>query len=96
MLGEVICQVVGAAAPMDEELSLVDAVSDPVKSHVNGLGAALLYGFVGNAGGTCIVCLDWGCLLRMTHAFESGTKHCAVFGIVKESTELGFSGRRQD
>ena len=35
MLREVVCQVVDPSLPVNDELALVDAVSDPVKPHVN-------------------------------------------------------------
>ena len=46
MLGEVVGQVVGSFAPEDEELALLDAVPDPIKTHVDGFGSALLDGVV--------------------------------------------------
>ena len=94
VLGKVVGQVVSSAAPVDEELALVDAVSDPVKAHVNGFGAALLHCVVGDPGGAGVICLDGSGLLRMAHAVESGSKHCAVLSIVKQSTQLGFHGGR--
>jgi len=42
MLGELAGEVVAAFAPMDDVLVLGDAVSDPIKMHVHGFGAALL------------------------------------------------------
>ena len=86
MLRKIICQVVGAAAPVDEKLALVDTVTDPVKTHVDSFGAALLDGVVGNPSGTGIVCLDRSGVLGVAHAFESVTKHGAILGIVKQGT----------
>ena len=83
MLRKIICQVVGSTAPVDEKLALVDTVADPIKAHVDGFRAALLDSVVGNPSGTGIVCLDGSGVLRVAHVFESGTKHGAIFGIVK-------------
>ena len=38
-LCEEVCKVVGAFAPGNHELLLLDAVSDPVKAHVDAFGA---------------------------------------------------------
>ena len=96
MLCKIVGQVVGSTAPVDEKLALVDTVSDPIKAHVDGFRAALLDGVVGNPSGTGIVCLDWSGVLWVAHAFESGTKHGAIFGIVKQGAQLSFGGGRQD
>ena len=40
----VVTKVNGARGPVDMELSLVDAVSEPVEAHVNGFGSVLFYG----------------------------------------------------
>ncbi len=47
----IIGSVVGAFAPVDDELSLFDAIFGPVESHVHGFGSFLLDGVVGVAGG---------------------------------------------
>ena len=41
MFGEVVSLVQYASAPIDMELSLLDAVANPVKAHVDGLGTFL-------------------------------------------------------
>ena len=73
MFGEVVGQIVGTAAPVDKELALVDAVSDPVEAHVNGFGATLFDSVVCNAGGAGIVGLDGSGRLGMAHLGESGS-----------------------
>jgi hypothetical protein len=50
VFGEVVSQNVSAAAPVNKELALTDAVPDPVE--------ALLDGATGNADGTFVVQLD--------------------------------------
>jgi hypothetical protein len=49
MFSEVVSQIGSAAAPVDKELALEDAVFDPVKAHVDGFGAALFDSVIGNA-----------------------------------------------
>ena len=47
------CKIVGfvetAFSPKDMKLTLADAVTDPIKSHVDGFRAFLLNGVVGNS-----------------------------------------------
>jgi len=43
VFAEVVSFVLFAEAPVDKEVSLLDSVSDPVKSHVNCLGWSLFY-----------------------------------------------------
>ncbi len=67
VLGEVIGIVVETTAPVDDELAVGDAVFNPVETHVDGFGAALFDGIVGNSGGASIIGLDGGGRLRVTH-----------------------------
>ena len=83
MFGEIIDEIVGAAAPVDQELALVYAVLDLVKAHVDSLGAALFDSVIGDAGGTGIVRLNGSCWLWMSHFCESSAEHGAIFGVVE-------------
>ncbi len=49
VLGEVIGIVFETTAPVDDELAVGDAVFNPVETHVDGFGAALFDGIVGNS-----------------------------------------------
>jgi hypothetical protein len=60
VLGEVIGQVVGPAAPMDNNLVLAYPVTDPVKAHVDGFGAALLDSAIGDAISAGVISLHGG------------------------------------
>ena len=60
MLSVVISPVVGAFTPVDEELTLIRAVSDPVEPHVHCLGSFLFNGIVDDAVGASVIGLDWG------------------------------------
>ena len=42
MFGEVFCSIVIFFTPVDAELALADAVTDPLEAHINGFGVALL------------------------------------------------------
>ena len=92
MLGEVVRKIVRAASPVYVELALLDSVLDPVESHVDGLGAALLDGVVGDTRGTRVVCLHRSCKLWVSHVLGHGSDGCCFFSVEKEGAELGFGG----
>ena len=48
MFGEAITAIGLARVPMDIELFLADAITDPAAAHVNGLGVCLLASLVDN------------------------------------------------
>ena len=96
VLGEVVGQIVGAAAPVDEELAFGDAVFDPVEAHVDGFGAALFDSVIGNAGGAGVIGLDGSGWLGMPHFVECGAEPDPIFCVVEEGTEFGFGGRGHD
>jgi len=83
----VLCVVVGevvvAFAPVDKEVALADAVSNPIEPHVHGFRAALFDGVVTDAGGTCVVGLDGSGWLRMTHVGQNGAEHGGLFAVVE-------------
>jgi hypothetical protein len=51
--------IVFATTPVDNELALLDAVLCQVETHLDGSGATLFYGFVGDTGCADVVGLDW-------------------------------------
>jgi hypothetical protein len=63
MFGEVVSFVVGTCSPFNFEQLLALTVLEPVLSRVNGFGAALLDGLVGNADNCGVVTGvgGWGC-----------------------------------
>ena len=93
---EVVCKVFGSFSPVDKELSLFDAISDPVKTHVHGLGATLFDRFVADAGGACIIGLDWCGWLGMAHVFQGGAQHGRFLAVVEQGGEFSFGGGRED
>lgn len=75
MFGEVVGEIVRAAAPVDLEFAIADAVAFPVETHVYCHGTILLDGTVGNTSGTCIVGLNGCRLLGMAEIGQSSSKH---------------------
>jgi hypothetical protein len=95
MFGEIVGEVVGAFAPVDEKLTLLYAVADPIKSHVDCFGAALFDCVVGNTSCADIVCLNGRGRLWVSHVDESSAKPGCIFGVVEESAEFSLGGGRQ-
>ena len=67
MLGEVVGMVVGTSFPVYKKLPLTHTVADPIKSHVDGFGAALLDGAVDDACGSHVVRLERSGWLWVAH-----------------------------
>jgi hypothetical protein len=93
MLGEIVGQIREAGLPVNDKLFLLDAVFNPVETHVNGFRTALLDGFVGNTRGTGVIGLDGCRWLSVAKFVESDPESGSVLGIVKEGTEFCFGGR---
>jgi hypothetical protein len=91
LLGKVVCVVVFAQFPIDAELILLQAATDPVKAHVYGLGLALFDGVVGNAAGGRVVCFDWSIGLRMTHVQEGLMDGTDFLVIVEEASKSALA-----
>jgi hypothetical protein len=90
---EVVGPVGRAAFPVDDELALADAVTDPVEAQVNGFGALLSDGVIGNTHGTLIVSLDGCGGLGMAQFGKGGAEHRGILSIDEEGSEFGFGGR---
>jgi hypothetical protein len=69
MLGPVITPISCAAPPMDDELSLADAVADPIKTHFHSFGAFLLDRIVSDAHGRAVVSDHGGSALWVSELF---------------------------
>ena len=96
MFGEVVSEVVSAAPPVHEELTLFDAIFNPVKSHIHGLRTSLFDRAVADAGRACIVSLNGSGRLWVTHVMKDGAQHGGLLAVVEESAKFGFGGGRKD
>ena len=96
MFGEVVGEVFGSWRPVNDELLLLDAIFDPVETHVHGSGAALFHRVVDDAGCCGVVGFDWRGWLRVAELFERGA-HGGGFGAVEEErADFGFGGGAHD
>ena len=96
MLGEVVGFVETSFLPVDVELSLTDTVADPVVAHVDGFGAFLLDGVIGNAGSGGIVSGNRGWRLGVAEFFEGDSDWAGLFAVVEEGRKFSFGGARDD
>ena len=49
VFSEVVCSIVVCFTPVDAEVALADAITDPVEAHIDGFVAALLDSVIGDA-----------------------------------------------
>ena len=66
-LGEIIGIILLARVPVDEKLTLINSVPDPVEAHVNRFGSALFDLVEGQADCHFIVGLNGSGRLRVAH-----------------------------
>ena len=79
MFADVVTHISGARGPIYEEHILVDSVTDPVKTHVDGFGGFLFESRVGKADGRRVVDLDRGGWLGMSHFLEANAEWDGIF-----------------
>jgi hypothetical protein len=94
VLGVIIALVIGSGAPVDEKLSLIDAITNPVKTHFHCAGSALFDGVVGNPGGGRVVCFDRCRRLWMAELVKGCAKDSCFLSVDEEATDfrLGSGG----
>ena len=92
MFSEEIGKVFEARSPVDQEMSLTDAVADPMETHVHGFGAMSLDGIVDDANCGGVVSLAGCGSLRVIHFNEGGTHGDAVPAVDEKASNFGFGG----
>jgi hypothetical protein len=93
MLGEVVGLIGFARLPVDDELTLVNPVTDPVETHVHGFGSALFYRVVGYAFIAFVVGLNVCGRLWMTEFCEGDAEASDILRNVEKGPK--FSLRRR-
>jgi hypothetical protein len=96
MFAEIVSTIGRAGFPKYVELFLADAIADPIKAHVDGLGVFLLDGILGQASGGGVVGLEWRGWLFVSEFLERHAKRAGVLGVDKESTHFGLGSAGQD
>jgi hypothetical protein len=93
---EVVGQVGGSGGPVDDKLFFVHMVLDTEKVHVNGTGALLFYGIIGNAIGGGVVGLERGTRLGPTKFLQSVVKDDTFCGVDKDGANFSLRGGADD
>ena len=96
VLGEIIGQIVFSPTPVDEKLTLLHAIADPVEAHVHSLGTALFDSVVDDTSTACVVGLNGSRGLRMAQFSEGNTERRAFFCIVEDTAQFGLGGGGHD
>ena len=81
VFGVVVCSIIVCFTPVDAEVSLADAVTDPVEAHINGFGAALLDSVIGDACCGIVVVINYCWRLRVMKcekSFSDGSSLSAI------------------
>jgi hypothetical protein len=81
VLGKVACQGLGTRAPVNQEVTLVDAVTDPMETHVYSLGATLANGGVDDSSGGWVIGLERGRRLRVAELDEGSAEDGTILRI---------------
>ena len=95
VLGIVVCKVSGAGFPVDDKLTIFDAIFEPIKAHVNCFGALLFDCVIQNATGHTVVSCDDGGGLWPAHFMKGCAKRNSGLSIDESRAGLGLGGGRK-
>ena len=91
VLDEVVSVDFCTGFPVDVKVSLEDAITNPVVSHVNSF--FLFFGrIIRNAGSAFVICLERCRWLRVAEIIEDGPYCFDFLCIVEEGSKFGFGG----
>ena len=93
MLGVVITHVATAGFPEDHKLPIVNAVLQPIETHVNGFGALLFDCAIDNPTRHTVVSGEGSGGLGMAHFTEGGADGHSSLGVVESSGSFSLGGR---
>ena len=89
----VITQIIGSWSPINKELALVAPILDLIESHIYSLWPFLLDGFVCKTNSCCIVHLNIGGRLGVSHFFQSHSDRKAFLCIQEACSYFSFRRR---
>jgi hypothetical protein len=96
--GVVFCKIIRpvsrSAFPVDDKLSLADAIPYPVKTHVHSFGVFLLDTIVCDPGGSGIIGDNGPRGLLVAQFLESNSLGDGFLAVVKQAAKFSFSGAR--
>ena len=83
MFTEIISFVRLTLSPIYYELPLSDSVSNPIKTHIDGLGALLGHGVVGDPDRSAVIGGDWGGRLSVVQDDEKSAQWARFLPVVE-------------
>ena len=89
VFGEIVGEIGFSGCPENLEVSLFDAIAYPVETHVDGPGALLVDGIVGDSAGGRVVGLNGRGVLWISHFVERGAKDFAFIRVDAEACDFG-------
>ena len=92
----IITSVVVAGFPIYFELALSASVTDPIETHIGGLGAFLFDGVHGKSYGGGVVHLHFGGRIGMIHFLQCGSYRDSLLTIDVGCSYFGFCRRSHD
>ena len=95
-LGEKIGNVEEARDKDDPEVALANAVPQPMKAHVQGLGHLQVDAVISEADGDLVVAEYWGWRLGMPHVGQDLALVCRDASSSEEATILGLCYKGAD
>ena len=90
MFYEVFGKVDCFGIPVEGELALVDAVSDPLEKHVDGAQVLLLDSSIDDACWGAVVTFYWSVWLGISYFFKGGADGNTGLGVFKYVYHLGL------
>ena len=83
VFGKIIGAIEDALFPVDDKLSLSNAVADPIETHINGFGMFLFDGVISNSVCSTVVGLDRCGWLWVPQLFKGNANRAGFFAIVE-------------
>ena len=92
----IITSVVVAGFPIYFELALSTSVTDPIETHIDGLGAFFFNGVRGESYGGGVVHFHFGGRLGIIKFLQCGSDRDSLLTIDLGCSYFGFCGRSHD
>jgi len=92
VLRVVVRKIANARLPLDDELAVLDAILEPIETHVNCFGAFLFNSSIEDAAGDTVVSCDDSGQLGPSHFVEGLPDWDSGLGIDECRAGLGFGG----
>lgn len=96
MLGIVVREIASSRFPLNDKLAILDAVLEPIETHVYGFGALLFDSVIEDAPGHAVVGGDDSGGLGPSHFAESDSEWNSSLGIEEGGAGLGLSCGTED